>query len=261
MRLSSLILALGLLAAAPHAGAVIIGADMSAGAVPTTTGTGLSGSYYKFGVPVTSMGQAIQLMSAASGPTATFTTAAVCYPNCNVSTVPDASTTLSGFLGNNASGLTYTVPPSQIPTAIDHSAMTLTGYIAIGQAGTYNFNLGSDDGAQLSIANQVVIADNALHSFAINSGSATFTAAGLYAITIQYFENSGYTSLELWGSDSLGNCTLGRCNNTLANNPFYLTAPGTTAAPEPAALATFLSGLAAFAWVRRRNRNRRPWAI
>jgi hypothetical protein len=255
MRKLSLILAICMLAAAHRAGAVVIGADASVGAVPTSTGTGLSGSYYKFGsgTAITTMNQAIQLISAASGPTATFTTAAVCYPNCNISTVLDASTSLSGFLGGNASGLTYTLPPSQIPTTIDHSALSLTGYIAIGQAGTYNFNLGSDDGAQLTIGNQAIIADNALHSFAINSGSATFAAAGLYAITIQYYENTGYTGLEFWGSDSLGNCALGRCNNTFAGNPFYMTVPGAIAAPEPTAVTTFVGGLAALAWVRRRS--------
>jgi len=254
MRKLWLILAICVAATLRPAGAVIIGADASAGAVPTTAGTGLSGSYYKLNTTyLTTMAQAIQMMAAAGGPTATFTTTAVCYPSCNIATVAD-STSLSGYLGSNASGLTYTVPPSQLPTSLEHSAMTISGYIAIAQAGTYNFNLGSDDGAQLTIGNQVVIGDGVLHSFAISSGSATFTTAGLYAITIQYYENSGYTSLEFWGSDSSGNCTLGRCNNTAANNPFYLTVPGSTAVPEPGAVTTFLGGLAAAAWVRRKSR-------
>ena len=55
-----------------------------------------------------------------------------------------------------------------------------------------------------TIGNQVVIAGAAMHSFEIDSGAATFTSAGLYAISIQYFENSGYTSLEFWASNPLG---------------------------------------------------------
>ena len=108
--------------------------------------------------------------------------------------------------------------------------MTLAGYIAIAQAGTYNFNLAAHDGAQLTIGNQIIIAGGAMHSFEIDSGTAVFAAAGLYAINIQYFENSGYTCLEFWGSDGSGSgsgtCIVGRaanCNGTAA--PRDLTHP------------------------------------
>src|ERR1700761_5514466 len=255
MRIFIVLALLGVVASATPARAVVISTSANAGAVPTTAGTGLSGSYYKFATSsVSNMTQAIQLMN--GSPTATFTTTSVCYPNCSGGTAVDLFTTLPTFLNGNATGLTYTNPAYQLSN-MQTSGITLTGYIAIGQAGTYNFNLGSDDGAQLTIGNQTVIADNGLHSYTVNSGQATFTTAGLYAITIQYFENAGYAGLEFWGTDSSGACTFGRCNNTAANNPFYLTAPASTgtstAAPEPAALSTFLAGLAALGWVRRRR--------
>jgi len=146
------------------------------------------------------------------------------------------------------------VPPWQIPANTDHSAVVLSGYIAITQAGTYNFNLGSDDGSLLTIGNQVVVDDSGLHSFQIAGGSATFTAAGLYAINIQYFENNGYAGLELWATDSAGSCLIGRngnCVGTAATNLFY-TSP-TTAVREPSTLTVFAIGLVGLALVRRRQ--------
>jgi hypothetical protein len=239
-----------------QAGAVTIGADQSAGAVPMDPGTGLLGSYYKLNTTfVTSMAQSTQFIAASGGPTATFTTTTVCFPNCNLSTVTDSASSLSTLLNGNATNLMYTVPPSQIPTTVDHSAMVLTGYIAIAQAGTYNFNLASDDGAQLTIGNQTIIAGGALHSFEIDSGSAVFAAAGLYAINIQYFENSGYTGLEFWGSNGSGTCIVGRaanCIGTAASGALYSTAA--TSAPEPGTLTMFTAGLGALAWARRRRR-------
>ncbi|HEX4505663.1 MAG TPA: PA14 domain-containing protein [Alphaproteobacteria bacterium] len=263
MRILAFLALLSVVVSAAPARAVVIATSANAGAVPTTAGTGLAGSFYKFTTSsVANMTQAIQLMN--GSPSATFTTTSVCYPNCSGGTAVDLFTTLPTFLNGNATGLTYTSPAYQY-SSVQTSGITLTGYLAIGQAGTYNFNLGSDDGAQLTIGNQTVIADNGLHSFTVNSGQATFATAGLYAITIQYFENTGYSGLEFWGSDASGTCTFGGCNNTSANNPFYLTAPGTTttgtATPEPAGFSIFLVELMALAWARLRNRNRRPWAI
>jgi hypothetical protein len=256
MRRFSLIAAVCLFGLWHHAGAVTIGADQSIGPVPMAPGTGLLGNYYKLNTTfVTSMAQATQFIATSGGPTATFTTTTVCFPNCNLSTVTDSVTSLATLLNGDATNLMYTIPASQIPTTTDHSAMTLTGYIAITQAGTYNFNLAADDGAQLTIGNQVIIAGGAMHSFEIDSGAAVFAAAGLYAINIQYFENNGYTGLEFWGSNGSGTCIVGRaanCNGTAATSLFYSTA--LTSAPEPGTLTMFCAGLAALAWFRRPRR-------
>lgn len=254
MRHIALVVLLSLAAFRPAA-AVIIGADQNAGAIPMEPGTGLLGSYYKFNIGyLTTLNQATQLIAAASGPTATFTTTTVCFPNCNVSTVVDSVTSLSGFLNGNASNLAYNVPVAQIPTAIDHSAMTITGYIAIAQAGSYSFNLGSDDGARLTIGNQIVIDGGSLHSFRVDSGLAEFSTAGLYAINIQYFENSGYTGLELWASDGDGKCFVGRaagCTGTSSSTALYSSAVSSIA--EPGTITIFSIGLAGLAFAARRH--------
>lgn len=234
--------------------AVTIDPGASIGSVPTTAGTGLSGSYYKFASSyLTSLAMANQLIAAGAGPTATFTTRTVCFPNCS-NGVTAASATLESFLNGNVDNFAYTVPPWQIPANTDHSALVLSGYIAITQAGTYNFNLGSDDGSLLTIGNQVVVDDSGLHAFQIASGSATFTAAGLYAIDIQYFENNGYTGLELWATNSAGSCIIGRngnCVGTAATNLFYTTPM--TAIPEASSLAVLVTGLIGLTLVRRRQ--------
>jgi hypothetical protein len=255
MRLIVLLL-MACLVSAGSVQALTIGADQSAGAIPMDPGTGLLGNYYKLNTGyLTSLTQATQLIATSGGPTATFTTTAVCFPNCNISTVADASTSLAGLLNGYATNVVYNVPISMIPTTLDHSAMTITGYIAISQAGTYNFNLASDDGSQLTIGNQVVIAGGALHSFSIASGVADFTAAGLYAISIQYFENGGYTGLEFWASDGNGACIVGRganCTGTAATGLFYSSAP--SSAPEPGTITMFTIGLAGLVLAARRRR-------
>jgi hypothetical protein len=253
MRSSALVFLFCLIGLCRPVQAVTIDPSVIAGTIPTTAGDGLNGSFYKFSTTfLTSFAQANLLIAASPGPTATFTTRAVCYPSCNVSTVSD-TTALTTYLNGNVDNFSYAVPSWQIPTTIDHSAMVIGGYIAIAQAGTYNFNLGSDDGSILTIGNQVVIDNSGVHSWQIATGNATFTAAGLYAIGVQSFENGGYSSLELWGTDTSGHCFIGRngnCVGTAATNLFY-TSTGTPV-PEPSTIGTFTIALMGLALVRRK---------
>jgi hypothetical protein len=195
------------------------------------------------------------LIGAASGPTATFTTTTVCFPDCAGRSFSDTSS-LTNLLNGHVSNFSYVVPASEIPTSVSESAMVLTGFIAVNQAGTYNFNLGSDDGSQLTIRGQTVISNDFDHGFQNDTGSATFTAAGLYAINILFFEDTGSTGLDLWASDaSSGSCIIGRAANcvagTVATGLFYFSLPA--AVPEPGPLAIFAAGLCALAGFRRRQ--------
>src|SRR6185437_15407591 len=174
--------------------------------------------------------------------------------DCAGTSISDSST-MTQFLNGHASNFSYT--SSNHPTAIDHSAIVLTGYIAITQAGTYNFNLGSDDGSQLTIGGQTVINNDSDHGFSFVGGDATFSQAGLYAISLTYFEDSGSTGLALFAKDPNGNCVVGRSANCAAGSAatglFYSSLPSTPT-PEPASLTIFGAGLAGLAAVRRRRK-------
>lgn len=256
MRRFPLILMACLVLASLPAGAVTIGASQDLGAVPSTSGSGLLGYYYKFNSSnnIGTLATANQLISSSGGPTATFTSTEVCFPDCAGNSISDSST-MTQFLNGHTSTFSYT--GANQPTSIDHSAIVLTGYIAITQTGTYNFNLGSDDGSMLAIGNQVVIDNDNDHSFQFDSGSATFTQTGLYAITLEYFEDSGSTGLDFYGAGPSGACVFGRAANCASGSAttglFYSSLPSTPA-PEPASLALFGASLTGLAAVRRRRR-------
>jgi hypothetical protein len=257
MRGIGMVLAICLLFGWRPADAVTISSSMDLGTVPAGAGTGLSASYYAFGNEPQSLSQAASMIASSGGPTATFMTRSICYPDCASNTVNDSSVTMAQYVGSNATNFTYTVPNSQIPTQISSTAMVITGYIAITQAGTYTFNLGSDDGSALIIGGQTVVNNDGRHSFQTNTSMATFTQVGLYAITLDYFEASGAAGLDLYASDPTGACVIGRAANcapgTASTNLFYSSLP-TGSVPEPASLFVMGSGLAGLAALRRRRR-------
>jgi len=254
-RISFIVLACLLMAWRP-AVAVTISAAQDLGAVPVNPGTGLLGNYYKFSSSsnIGNLANANILISSSGGPTATFTTTEVCFPDCAGTSIADSST-MTQFLNGHTSSFSYT--SANQPTSIDHAAITLTGYIAITQTGTYNFNLGSDDGSALSIGGTSVINNDSDHSYAVAGGAATFTQTGLYAISIQYFEDSGSTGLEFYGSDPTGACVVGRsssCASGSATSSLLYSALPSTPAPEPASILIFAAGLGGLTLVRRRRR-------
>ncbi len=245
-----------LLLASVPAEAVTISSSQDLSSVPLSAGTGLLGSYYKFSSSnnIGSLSNANQPISTSGGPTATFTSTTVCFPNC-ADTAIDDSSSLATLLNGHASNFAYTTPGNTV-TAVDHSAITLTGYIAITQVGTYNFAIGSDDGSSLTIGGQNVINNDNDHGYQVNGGQATFSQTGLYAITLEYFEDSGSTGFEFFGNAPDGTCIAGRSGSSCAttgsnaSSVLYSTLPTTAAVPEPGSIVLFgasLCGLALFA--------------
>lgn len=258
MRAMKLLFAALLLVTSVPAGAVTIGASQNLGAVPFAAGTGLLGSYYKFGSSsnIGTLANANQLITSSSGPTATFTTTTVCFPNCADSSINDTSS-LSTLLNGHVNDFSYTAPGNTV-TAVDHSAIKLTGYIAITQVGTYNFAIGSDDGSSLTIGGVNVINNDNDHGYQVSGGQATFTQTGLYAISLMYFEDSGSTGFEFFGSAPNGTCIAGKSGancatgGSNASSVFYSSLP-TSAVPEPASIIIFGAGLAGIAIFARRR--------
>ncbi len=78
----------------------------------------------------------------------------------------------------------------------DHFLAHVTGFINVTQAGTYEFQLGSDDGSRLFIGDNLVVDHNGLHGKEFKAGK-TELVAGENSIRIEMFENGADEALEL----------------------------------------------------------------
>jgi large repetitive protein len=89
----------------------------------------------------------------------------------------------------------------------------ITGTINTPAAGTYSFNLGSDDGSELFIDGNPVINDGGEHNFQSMSGSV-FLTAGTHQLEVQFFNGSGGGGLDLNSYLVTGSHTFAEENST-----------------------------------------------
>ncbi len=234
---SKLAFALGLMCAVGAAQAVVVPSSAIVAGSPATAGTGLNGAYYDTNVTSNAAADSVFAGSAATG---TFLAKTINYGGGG--SVGDGMSVAS-FLGSNASNLVGTFT-SNLETSLYH----FTGYINITSAmdltpgGTIdiNFAVGSDDGMRLKIGGVTVAEYDSARSFSFSSGVASFSAAGLYAIDLVYWENFGNTGVDfLWQTGLTGGSY-----QDVATSALYTALPTSSNVPEPATLALVGLGVA-----------------
>ncbi|WP_293574978.1 PA14 domain-containing protein [Phaeobacter sp.] len=72
----------------------------------------------------------------------------------------------------------------------------ISGAVQVDEGGTYRFDLGGDDGAQLMVNGQPVVKNDGLHAYQTKSGEVTLEP-GTHHIEVRYFENYGHAGLKL----------------------------------------------------------------
>lgn len=97
-----------------------------------------------------------------------------------------------------ANGESMTVPGVAIPSGApqDHFGLVFEGNMTIEHDGLYQFALGSDDGSQLYLNDQLVIDNDGFHGLIYKNASRAMRT-GTYPIKVIFFEGSGGEDLKL----------------------------------------------------------------
>lgn len=106
-------------------------------------------------------------------------------------TLPDFSR-LQPFQTGRCDGVSL----AAIAPPADNFAVRFTGYVRIPADGLYTFSTSSDDGSRLSIGDRLVVDNDGLHGVRESSGIARLKA-GLYPITVEFFQGSGEQVLDV----------------------------------------------------------------
>ncbi len=228
----------------------MIGSNQSIGPVPDYAGTGLYGLY-----SITSGNAAF---TGDTSPLASFLTTNICFPDCSAGAFSDGAGGLMGFTNGNATNITFFNPDAPVPQTWNNSSLSINGYIAITQPGTYSFTLSHDDDISLSLGGQNIVdlgCCGVSGPYGVN-----FASPGLYAIAINFIENGGGSYEDLLATDPTGTCILG-CydrNGALQPNSLFYSdgqlqgAPAPIPGSGPLSLILALGTLAAMKWRNRR---------
>jgi PEP-CTERM motif len=210
----------------------IIISGMLLGPSTSHAAQGLNGQYYEFSSTPGTIANTQSLIAASSGPTATFIANTICFPSCG-GTLGDVGSTLTQFLGGNASDLS-----SDPVTDLSNHAVVLTGFIDLTTGDS--LSLGSDDGSALWINGSLLVDNDGDHGF--ETVSANYTGpSGLQQIEILAFEDSGVTGLTAMLNDTpLGGAAIST----------------TGGVPEPSTWAMIMLGFASLGFASyRRNQS------
>ncbi|MFS4582461.1 PA14 domain-containing protein [Phaeobacter sp. C3_T13_0] len=78
----------------------------------------------------------------------------------------------------------------------DTFGVEISGAVQVDEGGTYRFDLGGDDGAQLMVNGEPVVENDGLHAYQTKSGEVQLDP-GTHHIEVRYFENYGHAGLKL----------------------------------------------------------------
>lgn len=78
----------------------------------------------------------------------------------------------------------------------DFVGARFTGWLAVPATGLWTISCASDEGSRVSIGSTVVVDHDGVHDFSERSGAIAL-AAGVHAITVDYFERTGFAGLVL----------------------------------------------------------------
>ncbi|MFI5381383.1 MAG: lamin tail domain-containing protein, partial [Tepidisphaerales bacterium] len=134
-----------------------------------------------------------------------------------------------------------TVPGMTIGNDVDCYVVQGIANLTVPAAGTYTFDLNSDDGGLVTIDGQTVCSFDGLRGASDSLGKITL-AAGVHSLTVMYFENAGGSSGEL--SAALGDYTAGF--NAAAFHLVGDTANGGLAVSSPPVASTGTGNSASF---------------
>jgi hypothetical protein len=94
-------------------------------------------------------------------------------------------------------GKTYNLSIEDIANLPDNFGLMMTSDLEIQQAGSYTFELFSNDGSRMYLDGKLLINNDGLHGFIGKTGKAKLTK-GKHKITIEYFQAGGGRGLELF---------------------------------------------------------------
>ncbi|MBE7170905.1 MAG: T9SS type A sorting domain-containing protein [Williamsia sp.] len=167
----------------------------------TTSITGLTGgSTYSFTVKAIDQANNVSASSSALPVTASANGLRYKYYQGSWSTMPDFSTLTPLKTGSSAN---IDLSPR---TDFDNFAFVWEGWINIKTAGTYIFETISDDGSKLYFntlytpSATPTVNNDGLHAPTSVSGSVNIPAAGMYPITITYFERTEGETMQIYWS-------------------------------------------------------------
>jgi predicted esterase/P pilus assembly chaperone PapD len=122
-------------------------------------------------------------------------------------------TTLPNFttLTPAQTGKAYVPDLTVVPAGATTYAIMWTGYIRIPATGTYKFETNSDDGSKLYFnktytnSATATVSNDGTHAAQFASGTVALVAAGVYPITVTYFQGGGGSTMEVyWTSTAAG---------------------------------------------------------